>query len=85
VEVLRTARAVKVCQEKVSGARSDRPQLARALTALKAGNVLMVTRLDRLKRSTRDLLNILAAVSDAGASFRSIANAWVDAQILRAG
>jgi DNA invertase Pin-like site-specific DNA recombinase len=37
-----------------------------------------VTRLDRLARSTRDLLNILAAVSDAAASFRSIADAWVD-------
>jgi DNA invertase Pin-like site-specific DNA recombinase len=78
VGVLRTAGAVKVYQEKVSGARSDRPQLTRALTALKAGDVLMVTRLDRLARSTRDLLNILAAVSDAGASFRSIADAWVD-------
>jgi DNA invertase Pin-like site-specific DNA recombinase len=44
-----------VYREKVSGARSDRPQLARALTALKAGDVLMVSRLDRLARSTRDL------------------------------
>jgi DNA invertase Pin-like site-specific DNA recombinase len=70
VEALRAAGAVKIYQEKVSGARSDRPQLAKALTALKAGDVLIVTRLDRLARSTRDLLNILAAVTDTGASFR---------------
>jgi DNA invertase Pin-like site-specific DNA recombinase len=78
VEALRAAGAVKIYQEKVSGARSDRPQLAKALTALKAGDVLIVTRLDRLARSTRDLLNILAAVTDTGASFRSISDPWVD-------
>jgi DNA invertase Pin-like site-specific DNA recombinase len=63
VGALRAAGAVKVYQEKVSGARSDRPQLAKALTAVKAGDVLVVTRLDRLARSTRDLLNILAQLA----------------------
>jgi DNA invertase Pin-like site-specific DNA recombinase len=54
---LRAAGAAKVYREKESGVRSDRPALAKALKALDAGDVLLVTRLDRLARSTRDLLN----------------------------
>ena len=40
--------------------------------------MLLVTRLDRLARSTRDLLNVLDAVANAGAGFRSLADAWAD-------
>ena len=60
---LKTAGAERVFAEKISGARSDRKQLQRAIEALGAGDVLLVTRLDRLARSTRDLLNVLATVS----------------------
>jgi DNA invertase Pin-like site-specific DNA recombinase len=42
------------------------------------GDVLMVTRLDRLARSTRDLLNTLATISGKGAGFRSLHDAWAD-------
>ena len=45
---------------------------------LSAGDVLVVTRLDRLARSTRDLLNILYAVAKAGAGFKSLRDAWAD-------
>ena len=48
----------------VSGAKTDRSQLRRVIEALEPGDVLMVTRLDRLARSTRDLLNTLAAITD---------------------
>jgi DNA invertase Pin-like site-specific DNA recombinase len=75
---LRAAGAEKVFAEKVSGARSDRKQLAKALAALAAGDVLLVTRLDRLARSTRDLLNVLDAVGKAGAGFRSLADPMID-------
>jgi DNA invertase Pin-like site-specific DNA recombinase len=75
---LKAAGAEKVYSEKESGARSDRPQLARALGALGVGDVLLVTRLDRLARSTRDLLNTLAAIVERGAAFRSIADVWAD-------
>src|SRR5436305_1528147 len=61
---LKTAGAEKVFAEKVSGAKSNRRQLQRAIEALDTGDVLLVTRLDRLARSTRDLLNVLATVSD---------------------
>ena len=54
------------------------PELAKAIRRLEAGDVLVVTRLDRLARSTRDLLNILDAVAKAGASFKSLADAWAD-------
>ena len=75
---LRGAGAEKIFSEKVSGAVTDRKALGQALKALGAGDVLLVTRLDRLARSTRDLLNILDTVSKAGAKFRSLADAWAD-------
>src|SRR5689334_10859448 len=75
---LRAAGADKVFAEKVSGAKTDRRQLQLAIEALGAGDVLLVTRLDRLARSTRDLLNVLATISDKGAGFKSLADAWAD-------
>src|SRR6516165_1988304 len=75
---LRTAGAEKVFAEKISGAVSDRKALARAIAALQSGDVLLVTRLDRLARSTRDLLNVLATVSERQAAFRSVGDPWAD-------
>ncbi len=62
----------------MSGAKTDRAQLRRVIEALEPGDVLMVTRLDRLARSTRDLLNTLAAIADRKAGFRSLGDAWAD-------
>jgi DNA invertase Pin-like site-specific DNA recombinase len=78
IAALTAAGAKKVYQEKVSGAKTDRAALARLVAALSAGDVLMVTRLDRLARSTRDLLNVLATVSERGAGFRSLSDQWAD-------
>jgi DNA invertase Pin-like site-specific DNA recombinase len=75
---LTAAGAERVFAEKVSGAVTERKALAKALAALGLGDVLLVTRLDRLARSTRDLLNVLDAVAKAGAGFRSLADAWAD-------
>jgi DNA invertase Pin-like site-specific DNA recombinase len=75
---LKAAGAEKVLAEKVSGAQTDRKQLNKAIPALSAGDVLLVTRLDRLARSTRDLLNVLATVSERGAGFRSLADPMID-------
>ena len=75
---LKAAGAEKVFREKVSGARADRPQLARLLRSLAPGDRVLVTRLDRLARSTRDLLNTLAAIADHKAGFRSLNDAWAD-------
>jgi DNA invertase Pin-like site-specific DNA recombinase len=78
VEQLTAVGAAKVFRENTSGATAERPQLKKALAALDAGDVLLVTRIDRLARSTRDLLNIVHDVKQAGATFKSIAEPWAD-------
>ena len=78
VRQLRAAGAGQVFRETASGAKTDRAQLRRVLGQLAAGDVLMVTRLDRLARSTRDLLNTLATVADRKAGFRSLGDTWAD-------
>jgi DNA invertase Pin-like site-specific DNA recombinase len=75
---LKAAGAQSIFQEKVSGAKTDRKQLARAMAALDEGDTLIVTRLDRLARSTRDLLNTLATLGERGAMFRSLRDSWAD-------
>src|SRR4029450_10757774 len=75
---LRNAGCVKTFKEKVSGAKTDRPELAKVIRRLEPGYLLVVTPLDRLARSTRDLLNVLAAVADRGAGFKSLKDAWCD-------
>jgi DNA invertase Pin-like site-specific DNA recombinase len=67
---LREAGATRVFAEKVSGAKTDRAQLAKAPAALGTGDTLVVCKLDSLARSTRDLLNALAAIAEGGATFQ---------------
>jgi DNA invertase Pin-like site-specific DNA recombinase len=78
VRQLRAAGAEKVYRETASGAKTDRAQLRRVLDQIDAGDVLMVTRLDRLARSTRDLLNIVATIADKKAGFRSLGDTWAN-------
>ena len=78
VAELKAAGSTKLFAEKQSGARSDRPQLKKALAVLGEGDMLIVTRLDRLARSTRDLLNVLHEVGEAGALFKSLHDTWAD-------
>jgi DNA invertase Pin-like site-specific DNA recombinase len=75
---LMAAGAAKVFKEKVSGAKTDRAELAKAIRRLEPGDVLAVTRLDRLARSTRDLLNVLATIGERQAGFRSLKDTWAD-------
>jgi DNA invertase Pin-like site-specific DNA recombinase len=62
----------------VTGAKTDRAELAKVIGRLEARDVLVVTRLDRLARSTRDLLNVIDAVTKRGAGFKSLKDAWAD-------
>ena len=78
VRQLTKAGCKKVFREVASGAKTDRAQLRRLLGQLEAGDVLTVTRLDRLARSTRDLLNTLATITDKKAGFRSLGDTWAD-------
>ena len=72
LDALKAAGADTIFREKISGARADRPQLAKLLQVLKAGDLVVVTKLDRFGRSTRELLNLIDQVGRAGASFRSL-------------
>ncbi|WP_246670317.1 recombinase family protein [Bradyrhizobium stylosanthis] len=78
VDALKVAGAVKVFSEKMSGVRADRPQLARAIAALDQDDVLSVTRIDRLARSSRDLLNIVHEIEARGATFESLSEPWAN-------
>jgi len=78
VKALLDAGAERVFRETASGAKTDRAQLRRVFDSLGQGDTLLVTRLDRLARSTRDLLNILDSIAKSGAGFRSLVDAWAD-------
>ena len=78
VDQLKAAGAEKVFRETASGARADHVGLEGAIKALGAGDVLLVTRLDRLARSTGDLLNVLEEIARKGAGFRSLNDTWAD-------
>lgn len=69
---LKAAGADPIYREKISGVRADRPQLAKLMAALKPDDVVTVTKLDRLGRSTRELLDLIDRIGKAGASFRSL-------------
>jgi len=77
-EALHTAGCARVYSEKQSGAYTERPQLAKAIQALGNGDTMVVCKLDRLARSTRDLLNTLDAIGKAGATFKSLGDTWAD-------
>jgi DNA invertase Pin-like site-specific DNA recombinase len=72
IEALKTAGAETTFKEKVSGVRADRPQLAKLMAGLKPGDVVVVTKLDRLGRSTRELLDLIERIGSVGAAFRSL-------------
>ena len=67
-----------IYREKVTGARADRRELLRMLRRLAPGDVVTVTRIDRLARSTFDLFGIVKRIVDAKAEFRSLAEPWAD-------
>jgi len=78
LEQLGGAGCVRVFRETMSGARSDRPQLTAALKALEEGDTLIITRLDRLARSTRDLLDIVHTIETKGATLKALTESWAD-------
>jgi DNA invertase Pin-like site-specific DNA recombinase len=75
VRALKELGVERIFTETASGGRWDRPELHRALDQLRAGDVLVVWKLDRLSRSLKDLLLILERVQAAGAGFRSATEA----------
>jgi DNA invertase Pin-like site-specific DNA recombinase len=81
LEQLRADGCGRIYREKVSGAHaSSRRELQRMLKALETGDVVVVTRIDRLARSTFDLFAIIKRITEAGAQFRSLAEPWADTE-----
>ena len=75
---LQAAGCAKIFSEKITGIRAKRPELTRLFEHLRQGDVVTVTRLDRLARNTRDLLNIAEQIHASGAGLRSLAEPWAD-------
>lgn len=78
IDALKHAGATRIYREKISGVRADRPQLKRMMASLKRGDVVIVTKLDRLGRSTRELLDLIHRIDQAGASFKSLGDPLFD-------
>jgi DNA invertase Pin-like site-specific DNA recombinase len=78
LEALKAAGVGTIFKEKISGVRADRPQLAKLMASLKEGDVVLVTKLDRLGRSTRELLDLIERIGKAGAAFRSLGDPLFD-------
>src|SRR5438270_6446061 len=78
LEQLRGAGCTKIYREKVTGAHNDRRELLKMLKALVPGDVVTVTRIDRLARSTFDLFAIVKQIVDTKAQFCSLAEPWAD-------
>jgi DNA invertase Pin-like site-specific DNA recombinase len=78
LDALKAAGAETIYREKISGARADRPQLIKLMASLKAGDVVLVTKLDRLGRSTRELLDLIERIGSVGAAFRSLGDPLFD-------
>lgn len=77
-ELLAAAGSQRIFAEKITGTRADRPELARMFDHLRPGDVVTMTRLDRLARSTRDLLDVAERIQTIGAGLRSLAEPWAD-------
>lgn len=72
----------RIYEEKVSGAKSDRPELKRMLNALRKSDVVVVAELSRLSRSVRDLFDIVGQIHEAGAEIKSLKEPWLDTTTL---
>jgi len=78
-DTLKAAGCERLYREKVSGAKAEnRPKLCRMLKSLEPADIVVVKKLDRLARSTRDLLNIVHQIEESGAEFRSLDDTWCD-------
>ena len=78
LQALKKAGCQKIYREKVSGATRQRPEFQRMLDQIRAGDVIVVWKLDRLARSTRDLLETIETIQEAGGKFMSISEPWAD-------
>ena len=78
MQALRKAGCKKIFREKISGASRNRPELQRMLDQIREGDTILVWKLDRLARSTRDLLETMETIREVGGKFLSLSEPWAD-------
>jgi DNA invertase Pin-like site-specific DNA recombinase len=78
LQVLKKAGCRRIFQEKLSGSNRHRPEFRRVLDHVREGDIIVVWKLDRLARSTRDLLETMETIREAGGRFQSISEPWAD-------
>ena len=78
IDALKTAGVTKIFQEKITGTKADRPKLQELLEHLRPGDVVVVSDLTRLSRSTKDLFDIVERIQSAGADIKSLKESWID-------
>jgi DNA invertase Pin-like site-specific DNA recombinase len=78
IDALRTAGAEKLFTEKVTGRKQDRPELMKMIEQLREGDVVVISELTRLSRSTKDLFAIVDMIKSKGADIRSLKETWLD-------
>jgi DNA invertase Pin-like site-specific DNA recombinase len=78
MQALKKAACTKIFREKASGASRERPELQRMLDQIREGDTVVVWKLDRLARSTRDLLETMETIREGGGRFQSLSEPWAD-------
>src|SRR5680860_1142479 len=78
LEKLETAGCEKIFKEKRSGVDAGRPELKRCLDYLREGDTMLVTKIDRLARSTSDLYRIISTLTKKGAAFKVTDDPTID-------
>lgn len=78
IDQLKEAGADEIIQEKITGTKMDRPQLNSLLDKLRKDDVIVITDLTRLSRSTKDLLNLVEIIESKGANIKSLKETWLD-------
>ena len=78
LHALKKAGCRRIFQEKISAGTRNRPEFQRMLDQIRAGDTIAVWKLDRLARSTRDLLETMETIQQFGAKFQSLSEPWAD-------
>jgi len=78
LDSLNSAGAEEIIQEKITGTKADRPELNRLLDKLRKGDVILVSDLTRLSRSTKDLFRLVDQIERKGSNIKSLKESWLD-------
>ena len=78
LDILKSADVEEIIQEKISGTKADRPELLKLLEKLRKGDIILVTDLTRLSRSTKDLFSLVEQIEKKGANIKSLKENWLD-------